>query len=67
MYFLIFMGVVAWLSLGIVCYNATNDLVEIRLEDISLPARWLIILTAPLALLVYERHLFYRKAEKNRP
>lgn len=63
MYVLFALGGVAWLSLGIVCHKATNDLVEIRLESLSLVFRLFVILLAPFSLLIYERHLFYVKSK----
>ena len=63
MYVLFVLGFVAWLSLGIVCHNATNDLVETRLETLPLGFRLFVILLAPFSLLIYERHLFYVKAK----
>ncbi len=55
--------VVAWLNLGILVYRSTSDLGHEPLESMVLPLRLLVILLAPLGLLIFERHLFYKKAE----
>lgn len=62
-YFLGFCFVVIWLNLGILSYKASNDLVDVPLETLSLPFRLFAILFAPIGLLLYERHLFFDKAK----
>lgn len=62
-YFLAFCFVVIWLNLGILSYKASNDLVDVPLETLSLPFRLVAILFAPIGLLLYERHLFFDKAK----
>ena len=57
------LGLIAWLSLGLLSYKATNDLVEVPLESLSLPLRLVAILFAPIGLLIYERHLFWDRAK----
>ena len=56
--------VVIWLNLGIFSVRAMNELDEATpLEDMFLPLRLLVIITAPVALLVFERHLLYSSRE----
>jgi len=62
-YFLGGMGLIAWLSLGLLSYKATNDLVEVPLETLPLPLRLVAIIFAPIGLLIYERHLFRDRAK----
>jgi len=62
-YVFVFCVVVAWLNLGILAFKSTNDLVDTPLETLPLPIRLLAILLAPIGLLIFERHLFYAKAE----
>ncbi|PPK50041.1 hypothetical protein [Marinobacter persicus] len=62
-YLLGFFALVAWLSLGLLSYKATNDLLEIPLESLPLPFRLVAILFAPIGLLLYERHLFWSRSK----
>lgn len=55
---------ILWLSVGILAIRNTEDFDGLtRLEETPLIWRWVIILLGPVFFLVYERHLFYTKAE----
>ena len=62
-YFLIFLAIIVWLNVGILAYKSTADLGNEPLESMGLPLRLLVIILAPFGLLIFERHLFYAKAE----
>lgn len=51
------LSLIAWLSLGIVSYKSYDEGL-FPLERMSLALRLFCIATAPLTLLIYERHLF---------
>ena len=56
--------VVIWLNIGIFSARSMDELDGAApLEEMVLPLRLIVILLAPLAMLVFERHLFYSKRE----
>lgn len=61
-YLLIFLAIIVWLNVGILAYKSTSDMGNEPLESMILPLR-LVVLLAPFGLLMFERHLFYAKAE----
>ena len=62
-YFFIFLAVIIWLNVGILAYKSTEDTGSDPLETMALPLRLAVILLAPIGVLIFERHLFYSKAE----
>lgn len=62
-YLLTFLAITIWLNVGILAYKSTSDMGNEPLESMVLPLRLVIILLAPFGLLMFERHLFYAKAE----
>lgn len=62
-YFLIFITIIIWINVGILGYKSTIDMGGDSLESLALPLRLMIILLSPVGLLIFERHLFYAKAE----
>lgn len=62
-YFFIFLTVIIWLNVGILAYKSTEDTGSDPLEAMALPLRLAVILLAPIGVLIFERHLFYSKAE----
>ncbi len=56
--------IIIWLNVGIFAARAMNELDgSTPLEPMALPLRLIVIVFAPIGLLVFERHLFYSKAE----
>lgn len=54
--------VVIWLNIGILSAKSMDELDGAApLEEMILPLRLIVILLAPLAMLAFERHLFYSK------
>tara|TARA_Y100000296_G_scaffold26795_1_gene31477 strand:- start:10393 stop:10614 length:222 start_codon:yes stop_codon:yes gene_type:complete len=62
-YFLIFLTAIIWLNVGILAYKSTTDMGNESLESMVLPLRLVVIILAPIGVLIFERHLFYSKAE----
>lgn len=56
--------VVIWLNIGISAARSMDELDGATpLEEMVLPLRLIVILLSPLAMLIFERHLFYSKTE----
>ena len=59
---------IIWLNVGIFAARAMDQLDgSTPLAPMVLPLRLMVILLAPIGLLIFERHLFYAKAESERP
>jgi hypothetical protein len=63
--FLSIVGIIIWLNIGILASRNMDDFVggAAGLETLPLSFRILSILIAPITLLIFERHVFYRKAK----
>ena len=53
---------ILWLVVGIFSARSMDELDGAApLEEMTLPLRLIVILVAPIALLIFERHLFYSR------
>lgn len=61
---LYFIGFLLWLCIGILAARYINSSAYggSPLETMVLPLRLVVILTAPVVILIYERHLFFNKS-----
>ncbi|RLA53804.1 MAG: hypothetical protein DRR42_03490 [Gammaproteobacteria bacterium] len=63
-YIIIFAVIIVWLNLAILADKSINELYDMPLETLVLPLRLITLLLSPILLIVYERHLFYSKADR---
>lgn len=63
-YIIIFAVIIVWLNLSILADKSINELCDIPLEKFVLPLRLITLILSPILLIVYERHLFYSKADR---
>jgi hypothetical protein len=63
--FLSLVTLIIWLTVGLLTSRNMDDAFggAFELETLALPLRITSIILAPITFLIFERHIFYRKAE----